>query len=109
MMPLFAGQEPDLETARETWQVKLPRFFDYLESILDGQTFFVGDQFSIADIAVGAQMMQTYMVVGPFDTSRWPSLAAHIQMIETRPCFQKNLDTCRAAISVVLPERLDLS
>jgi len=109
MMPLFAGKDPDVSTARETWNEKLPKHFDYLESQLDGQQYFVADTFSIADIAVGAQMLQSCLIVGSFDAERWPALAAHVEMIEAHPAFKTNLEFCSAAIRAVLPEKLELS
>lgn len=109
MFPLFSGGESDIETARETWNKKLPRHFDYLESVLDGQEYFIGGAFSIADISVAAQMMQVDLIAGAPDASRWPALVAHLEAMKARSCFEKNLEGCRAAISKVLPEPVDLS
>ena len=108
MMPLFAGGEPDIATARETWNKKLPKHFDYLESQLDGQQYFVGESFSIADIAVGAQMLQTCLIVDGLNAERWPALVSHLNMIEAHPAFKPNLEFCNTAIRTVLPEKLEL-
>lgn len=64
MFPRFAGKESDLDTARKTLHEKLPKHFDYLEGALDGHEYFVGDQYSMADIAVGCQMTQLDLVAG---------------------------------------------
>ena len=46
----FVGEEPDLQTARETYNEKLPAKLDYLESEIGEREFFVGDTLSIADV-----------------------------------------------------------
>jgi glutathione S-transferase len=109
MFPRFQGKESDVATARETWQEKLPRHLDYLESALDGNRFFVGDAFSIADIAVGCQLAQLDLVAGPPDAARWPSLAAHLQAMKARPSFQANLEVCGKMLARLLPDKVDLS
>lgn len=109
LFPRFQGKESDLDTARQAWHEKLPRHFDYLESVLDGRSCFVGDQFSIADVAVGCQLTQLDLVVGPPDASRWPSLVAHLNAMKSRPSFQANLDACGRMLKRVLPEKVDLS
>jgi len=109
MVPRFAGKEPDLKTARETWNEKLPRHYDYLESVLDGAPYFVGTDCTLADIAVAAQMIQVDLVAGPPDAARWPSLVAHLERMKQRPCFQANLKFCTETIAKVLPDKIDLS
>lgn len=108
MFPRFQGKESDVDTAREAWHEKLPRLFDYLESALDGGSHFVGSRFSIADIAVGCQLTQLDLVVGPPDAGRWPSLAAHLEAMKSRPSFQANLEVCSKMLKRVLPEKVAL-
>jgi glutathione S-transferase len=109
MFPRFQGKESDLDTARSTWNDKLPRYFDYLESVLDGGEHFVGDAFSIADLAVACQLTQLDLVVGPPDANRWPALAGHLEGAKARPSFQGNLEACGKMLARVLPEKVDLS
>ena len=109
MFPRFQGKASDLDSARDTWNDKLPRRFDYLESVLDGGSRFVGDRLSIADIAVGTQLAQLDLVAGPPDAGRWPSLAAHLAAIKVRPGFQANLQACAKMLRRILPEKIDLS
>ena len=109
MFPRFQGKESDLDTARKTWNEKLPRHFDYLESVLDGGSHFVGGTLSIADIAVGTRLAQLDLVVGPPDAGRWPSLAAHWDEIKARPGFVANLQACGKMLKRILPEKVDLS
>jgi glutathione S-transferase len=66
----------------------LPPFFDYLESEIRGKAFFVGDRFSIADIAV-ASVMANYRHSGEaLDAARWPNFAAYVDKVLSRPSFQ---------------------
>lgn len=109
MFPRFAGKESDLETARHTYHEVLPRHFDYLEGALDGNEFFVGNQYSIADIAVGAQLTQLDLVVALPNATRWPGLAEHTQAIKRRAGFVENLAACRRMLGRVIPEKVDLS
>ena len=109
MFPRFAGKESDVETARHTYQEVLPRQFDYLEGVLNGNEFFVGDDFSIADIAVGAQLTQLDLVVGVPDVTRWPGLAQHTEAMKVHPSFVDNLTACRNMLRKLVPEKVDLS
>ena len=109
IFPRFAGKESDLETARHTYQEVLPKHFDYLEGVLDGNEFFVGNQYSIADIAIGAQFTQLDLVVGLPNTTRWPGLAKHTQAAKRRAGFVENLAACGKMLSRLLPEKVDLS
>ena len=109
LFPRMAGKESDLDTARKTYNEILPRRFDYLEAALHGREFFVGDKFSIADIAVGAQMTQLDLVAGTPDATRWPRLARHVEAMKSRPGFSDNLAACQKMLGRLLPEKVDLS
>ncbi len=108
MFPRFSGKESDIETAKKTWDEQMPRLFDYLEASLDGADYFVGGQYSLADIAVGCQMTQIDLIIGLPDAAKWPSLARHTQAMKTRPGFAENLATCSQIISGILPEKVEL-
>lgn len=104
--PRFQGKEPDVATAKKTWNESLPRLFDYLEGELDGGEFLVGDGLSIADVALACQMTQLELVAGLPDASRWPGLVAFAERMKARPSFGPNLQICR---KIVKQEPLDLS
>lgn len=109
LFPRFAGQASDIETARQTYQEVLPHHLDYLEGLLDGGDFFVGNEFSLADIAVGAQLTQLDFAVATALGDRWPALAKHTEAIKARPGFAENLAACKKMLGKVLPEPVDLS
>ena len=109
MFPRFQGRESDLDTARKSWNETLPARFDYLEETLDGREFFVGESFSIADIAIGSQMIQLDLVAGTPDAAKWPALVRHTEAMKSRPGFAENLATCGKMLAKILPEKVNLS
>ena len=95
----------DVETARRTYQEVLPRHFDYLEEVLDGTDSYFGDKYSIADIAVSAQLTQLVFEVSSAYGDRCPALAqqteameAHAGLVDNLATWQKNAE--QAAIGV---------
>lgn len=109
LFPRLRGEESDLATARQTWRGRLPRFFDYLEASLDGREFFVGDRYSIADIAIGCQMLQLDLVAGLPDAAKWPALVRHTVMMRERPGIVGNLAHSRRVLGSFLPGPIDLN
>ena len=109
LFPRMAGKESDLDTARKTWNERLPSRFDYLEGVLDGGDYFVGGAFSVADIAVGAQMTQLDLVAGTPDAGRWPGLVRHTLAMKERTGFAENLAVCGKMLGRLVPEKVDLS
>jgi len=109
VFPLFTGREPDVDTARKAFNEALPPRFDYLESALQESPYFMGDRFSLADIAVGAMMSQLGLVAELPSKERWPALIKHCEMIKAHPTFTDNLATCEKVLSRFLPEKFDLS
>ncbi|GAB5482063.1 MAG: glutathione S-transferase family protein [Parasphingorhabdus sp.] len=105
----MSGKEPDLETARKTWNEKLPPLWDYLEGELDGGKYFLGDQLSIADISIAAQLMQTDLIAGPPDAGKWPSLVAFLEAMNAHEVFQRNLSACQKMLAKMVPEKFDLA
>jgi glutathione S-transferase len=109
MFPRYQGKESDLDTARKGWNETLPPRLDRLEKLLDGRALFVGDRLSIADIAIGAQMVQLDLVAGMPDAARWPSLVKHAETMKAHPGFVENLAVSNKMIGKFLPEKIDLS
>ncbi len=72
-----AGQACNEEAVQAALQQKLPPHFDYLEQQLGQREFFVGNQLSMADIAVACQLINMAHGGEQLDAQRWPGLAAH--------------------------------
>lgn len=95
-----AGQPPDLERARKTYHQDLPPLFDYLEGEIGEREFLVGDRFSIADIALTAQLAGMRVTRVAIDDDRWPWLAAYATRHLARPSFVERL----AAVANMMPD-----
>ena len=109
MFPRFSGKPSDLETARQTYNEVLPRHFDYLENMLNDRDFFVGETWSLADIAIGSKLTQLNLISGLPNPSRWPRLAKHTESMAKHPDLTNNLTACQKFLSRFLPEKVDLS
>jgi glutathione S-transferase len=104
VFPIFAKQEPDLETARTTVTERLPRYLDYLEKQLAGREYLVGDEFSIADLSVATQLIQLELAVGSSPTDGHSQVTALRERVKSRPSLTENLTRCRK----VLKQPVDL-
>lgn len=83
---IIRGQ-PDESICQSTLKENLPPLFDYLNKEIGDRPFFVGDAFSIADIAIGS-MFVTFRHCGEeVDPARWAKLAAYVKRIHERPTF----------------------
>ena len=83
-------QEPNEELCKKTLHEKLPPILGHLEKELGDREYFVGDNFSIADISVGTMFVNLELAGETVDEAHWPKLAAYVKRIHARPSFQKN-------------------
>ena len=81
----------DTALCDRTINESLPPLFDYLEGEIRGRNFFAGEEYSIADIAVGSVMVNYRHSGEDLDATRWPALAAHVSKLHARPSFQAML------------------
>lgn len=72
-----AGQACNEEGVQAALQQKLPGHFDYLERQLGENDYFVGQQLSLADVALACQLINLEHGGEQVDANRWPALAAH--------------------------------
>ncbi len=108
LFPIMQKKEPDVQAAKKTWTEKVPSQLDYLESTLNGKSFFVDDQLSIADIAIACQLSQLGLLTQCSLDGRWPGLAKHLEGIKQLAGMQKNLAACNKIFGRMLPEKFDL-
>jgi len=101
----FQGKEPDIETAKRSYNEKLPRVLDYFEGELGGSEWLVGDTISIADISLTTTLTQMILVAGPVDAGRWPGVAAHTERMHARPSLGPCLEISR---KIVKQDPIDL-
>lgn len=76
------GQPCNEESVQAALTQKLPPHFDYLESQLGQKPFFVGEQLSMADIAICCQLINMEHGGELIDEKRWPALAKHYSRLK---------------------------
>lgn len=74
-----------VEASRER---ETPRLLNPLNQIFEQQTFLVGEQFSVADVAVGSTLAYIPMML-KLDLSAYPFVVNYIKRMSERPAFQK--------------------
>lgn len=79
------GQACNEAEVQATLNDKLPPHFDYLERTLGAAPYFVGEQLSLADLAIACQLINMAHGGEMLDEARWPNLAAHYARIRALP------------------------
>lgn len=72
---------------------QLPPLFDYLEDQLGDKHYFLGELFSMADIAVCSQLINLAHAGELIDENRWPNLSSLLSRV-----------TARSSVSSLLPD-----
>ena len=86
--PRFFNQPTDEAAVQKSIDEELPPLFDYLESQVGNGSAFAGGRFSIADVAVAAQLVNLRHAGFGVDAARWPKLARHTAAAFERPSFR---------------------
>ncbi|MEP5938529.1 MAG: glutathione S-transferase family protein [Erythrobacter sp.] len=87
--PRLMGLPVDEDGANIILTEKMPPAFDYLETQFHhGSEYLCDCGYSLADIAVSAQLCMFKLAGGTIDASRWPRLAAWFDRVNARPAFQ---------------------
>jgi glutathione S-transferase len=76
-----------VETNRER---EMPRLMTPLNEILEQQPFILGNEFTVADVAVGSVLGYIPMML-KLDLSAYPSVLNYIKQMTQRPAFQKSI------------------
>ena len=97
----FFQRECDEEKVERALTATLPPLFDYLEKTLGDDDFLVGNRFSIADIGTTSQFVNFAHGRGEIDAARWPSLAAYVERVKTRPSFKTVIEEEQAALAAM--------
>lgn len=80
----IAGDEAVAVAALEN---ELPPLLDYIEGVLRGGGFIVGDRMTVADIAIVSPFATLSHIGVTIDPTRWPKAAAYVAGIRARPSF----------------------
>lgn len=76
-----------IEASREK---EMPRLFAPLNDRLTDQAFIVGDDFTVADAAVGSMLAYIPLML-KIDFADYPALQAYVKRITERPAFQTTI------------------
>jgi glutathione S-transferase len=68
---------------------EIQRHIGYLESLLDGRDWFVGDELGAADIQLSFAVQAARMLYGLDD---FPNLAGYLDRIQARPAYQRAIE-----------------
>ena len=85
--PVFQGKPADAAALTLAAPAR-DECFDYLERELVGREFATGDAVSVADIAIGAQLITYQQGAGAIDSSRWPQLTHYLAALSARPSWE---------------------
>jgi len=69
---------------------ELPRLLTTLNTILEQQPFLVGNQFTVADVAVGS-IISYIPIILKLDLDAYPAVLNYLNQISQRPAFQKSI------------------
>ena len=76
-----------VEASRER---EMPRLLTPLNEIFSKQPFLLGDEFTVADVAVGS-ILSYIPVMLKLDLSSYPSVLNYMKQLSERPAFQKSI------------------
>lgn len=85
------GQPCDEDKVQQALREKLPSHFDYFETTLGDAPYFLGEQLSMADLALASQLINMEHGGETLDAARWPNLLAHYARIKARASTQQLL------------------
>ncbi|MFN4844329.1 MAG: glutathione S-transferase family protein, partial [Dolichospermum sp.] len=69
---------------------EMPRLLTPLNEILAKQPFLLGNDFTVADVAVGS-ILSYIPIMLKLDLSAYPAIVNYIQSMSQRPAFQKSI------------------
>lgn len=87
LVPLYKGTLPDQKAIDNAITHNLPPVANYLDNELINKDFLVGNQITIADVAVTSMFMNMYLSGFPLDKERWPNLSRYLEILFKRESF----------------------
>lgn len=102
------GKDPDLDTARKTWNEQMPPLLKWLNDALGDDEFYAGGALSIADITVACVLAQIALVAD-MSLGNYPAVEAHYDRMNSRPSIAGPFAKADGFIRKTLPDRFDLT
>ncbi len=87
--PKLFGTPTNEATVQNAINDDLPPIFSYLEKALEGKEWICGEQFTAADIAIGAQLRSLKMSDVSISSEKYPNLARYNERLLARASFKK--------------------
>jgi len=87
------NREPDEALIERSITVEIPPGLRYLDERIQGRTYFAGDAFSVADIAVASILINYHYAGCQLSQEQYPHLHKHFYAQLTRPSFQQAFAT----------------
>jgi glutathione S-transferase len=84
----FFQEEADEAIVNEALENEIPGVLDYLAAELGDNDYLVGNQFSIADIAITTAFVNFRIAGESVDASRWATVAAYVDRVFSRPAIK---------------------
>ncbi|MHC0064939.1 glutathione S-transferase family protein [Nostoc sp. UIC 10890] len=69
---------------------EMPRLLTPLNEIFSKQPFLLGDEFTVADVAVGS-ILNYIPIMLKLDLSSYPAVLSYMKQLSERPAFQKSI------------------
>ncbi|MBO9492470.1 glutathione S-transferase family protein [Endozoicomonas sp. G2_1] len=91
--PKFFNHTTDDERVELAISKLIPTVLDYLESQITADEWLVADQFSSADVAVGAQLVGLIHADYQIDAQKWPKLSAYNERFISHELVQAQVQT----------------
>lgn len=88
LAPLVFKRAPIQSDIDKALNEEIPKIFDYISSELKGE-YLLGDQLSLADIAVCSVFTSMHHCEVYCDADKWPSVAAYIDRVTSLDFFKK--------------------
>lgn len=85
------GRSPDEDAIKQLMTGPLPRYLAYLDSISDGE-WLVGSELSLADIAVGANLVLFHYLGESVPAESYPSLKSYFERLIKTPVFVSQIE-----------------
>ncbi len=94
---LMGMGDPDLERLADVENNVLPRWADYVESIVPAEGFFFGD-IGVADIALTSPTISAGYGGMSLDAEKWPKAVAFFERVKAHPAMEKVLEAEKAML-----------
>ena len=85
--PRLMGTPTDQAVVTDSLENKLPPLLKWLNDEIGTREYFVGNKFSVADIAIASPFVNLMHAGERIDATRYPNLARYVQKMHERPSF----------------------